>query len=333
MSTPKSGKRLTGRKLLGGNGGILLALVLMIAVFSIANHKFFSVDNAINIIRQVSLNGIMACGMTCLIVSGGMDLSIGSIYAICGMMSGVFMLGHMHPIPAILLGLLLGAICGMVNGLIVTKLKVPPMIATLGTQFIYRGTALVLTGGGIVNLKSATNASTYNAPVAEFLKLGAGKIAGIFPNMAAIFVVVAIIMYIVFHKTLLGFKFRAVGGNAEASKVCGINADRVKIIAFTIMGFLAGLAGIINIGYLKSVQGTMGESIEMDIIAASIIGGTSLNGGYGTIVGTIIGVLIYGVMKAGLVYVGITSYMQKIFIGGIIIVAVSIDMLTKKNKK
>lgn len=323
---------MKNKKILGGNLGIFVALILMVAIFSVFNPKFLSLKNTVNIIRQVSLNGIMACGMTCVIVAGGMDLSIGSIYALAGMMTGVFMLNGMHPFLAVLLGCLIGLVCGIINGLITTKLLVPPMITTLATQFIYRGIALVLTEGGIVNLKSATNQSTYNAPVAKFLEIGSGKIAGIFPNMAMLFVVIALLMYFIFHKTLFGFNLRAVGGNAEASKVCGINSDLIKIKAFALMGVLAAISGITNIAYLKSVQGTMGEGIEMDIIAASIIGGTSLNGGSGSIVGTIIGVFIYGVMKAGLVYVGITSYMQKIFIGGIIVLAVAFDMLSKKMK-
>lgn len=321
------------KKLMGGNFGIFVALILMIIIFSVLNNKFFTLNNAVNIIRQVSLNGIMACGMTCVIVCGGIDLSIGAIYALAGMMTGVFMLNGVTPVAAIILGLLIGLACGVANGLIATKLLVPPMITTLATQFIFRGMALVITEGGIVNLKVATNASTYNASIAKLLEIGSGEIGGVFPNMAAMFIIIAVIMYFLYHKTTFGFNMRAVGGNKEAAKVCGIKSDRVQIMSFALMGLLSALSGIINIAYLKSVQGTMGEGIEMDIIAASIIGGTSLTGGSGSIPGTIIGVFIYGVMKAGLVYIGITSYMQKIFIGAIIIFAVTVDMMTKRRKR
>ena len=321
------------KKLMGGNFGIFLALILMIIIFSILNNRFFTLNNAVNIIRQVSLNGIMACGMTCVIVCGGIDLSIGAIYALAGMMTGVFLLNGIPPVVAILLGILIGLGCGIANGLIATKLLVPPMITTLATQFIFRGMALVITEGGIVNLKVATNASTYNAPVATLLELGSGEVGGVFPNMAAAFIIVAVLMYFIYHKTTFGFNMRAVGGNKEAAKVCGIKADRVMIMSFGLMGLLSAFSGIINITYLGSVQGTMGEGIEMDIIAASIIGGTSLTGGSGSIPGTIIGVFIYGVMRAGLVYIGITSYMQQIFIGAIIIFAVTVDMMTKRHKR
>lgn len=318
---------------LGRNGGVFIGLLLLIAIFSILNNKFFTMKNAVNIIRQVSLNGIMACGMTCVIVCGGIDLSIGSVYAMGGMFSGILMLSGWHPALAILVGLFIGIISGVINGIIVTRLFVPPMIATLGTQFVYRGIALTLTNGGIVNLKVATNASTFMPKVAAFLDFGSGKFAGFLPNMAVIFIVITVIMYLIFHKTIFGFNLRAVGGNAEAARVSGLNSDLIKIEAYALMGLLASLSGIMNIGYLKSVQGTMGESIEMDIIAASIIGGTSMNGGEGSVIGTIIGVLIYGVMKSGLVYVGITSFTQKIFIGGIIIVAVTFDMMTKRKAR
>lgn len=311
------------------NSGILIGLFLMLIIFSILNPRFFSMNNAINIIRQVSLNGIMACGMTCVIVCGGIDLSIGSIYALSGMMTGCFMLKGVTPALAVLVGLVIGVVFGLVNGIVVTKLKVPPMIATLGTQFAGRGLAMILTDGGIVNLKTIVRT---RPDIASFLDLGSGKILDVFPNMALLFIIVVVVMYVLYHKTLLGFNMRAVGGNESAARVSGINSNLVIISSYIIMGFLAALAGITNIAYLKSVQGTMGESIEMDIIAASIIGGTSLTGGEGTIVGTIIGVLIMGVLKTGLVYIGITSYLQNVFIGCIIIAAVAIDMLTKKKR-
>lgn len=311
------------------NSGILLGLFLMLIIFSVINPRFFSMNNAINIIRQVSLNGIMACGMTCVIVCGGIDLSIGSIYALSGMMTGHFMLQGMNPLAAVAVGLFIGILFGMINGLVVTKLLVPPMIATLGTQFAGRGLAMVLTDGGIVNLKTIVSS---RKDIARFLEIGSGKILNTFPNMALLFILVVVVMYAVYQKTLLGFHMRAVGGNESAARVSGINSHRVIVSSYIIMGFLAAMAGITNIAFLKSVQGTMGESIEMDIIAAAIIGGTSLTGGEGTIIGTVIGVFIMGVLKTGLVYIGITSYLQNVFIGCIIIVAVAIDMFTKKRR-
>lgn len=319
--------RFRGREI-----GVLTGLILLIIVFSLANHRFASLDNVLNILRQVSVVGIMALGMTCVIVCGDIDLSVGATYGMAAMLSGTLMLKGIHCMAAVGIGLLTGLLIGLLNGLVVTVLRVPAMIATLGMQYIARGCALIVTEGGVVNLMTP-KASETNPSIASFLSFGSGKVFGMIPNMAIVFIAVVIIMAFVFHKTILGFKMRAVGGNANAAVVSGINQRAMRIVALMIMGFLSAFAGMLNFAFLNSVQGTMGEGIEMDVIAAAIIGGASLSGGEGTIVGTVIGVLIMYVLKTGLIYIGASAYLQMVFIGVVIIIAVVIDVLTKINRE
>jgi ribose/xylose/arabinose/galactoside ABC-type transport system permease subunit len=309
--------------------GIFLGLMGLILLFSIANPRFVSLDNFLNILRQVSIVGIMACGMTCVIVCGDIDLSLGSIYGMSAMLSGFMMLKGI-PIPvAIMVSLLIGGTAGLINGIVCTYLRVPAIIATLGMQYMARGLSLILTSGGVINLMTPT-AARINPHIKDFLAIGSGKLFGVIPNMAIIYAVIAAISYFFYQKTLLGFQMRAVGGNANAAAASGINGNLIRIISFVILGVFAAFAGMLNFSFLNSVQGTMGQGLEMDVIAASIIGGASLSGGEATMIGTIIGVLIMGVLRTGLVYMGVSAYLQMVLIGVVIIVTVAADMMTKK---
>jgi ribose/xylose/arabinose/galactoside ABC-type transport system permease subunit len=311
--------------------GVLLGLLILCIFFSVTTDKFASLENLLNILRQVSITGIMAVGMACIIVTGEIDLSVGSNYGMAAMFSGFLMMNGVNCFVATVIGLLMGTLIGCVNGFITTFAKVPSLITTLGMQYAARGIALIITSGGVINLM-VPRLARINPSIPAFLSIGSGKLFGIIPNMAIFFIIISLLGYFVFHKTILGFKMKAIGGNANAAKVSGINVKAVKIIGFTIMGFLAALAGIINFSFLNSVQGTMGQGIEMDVIAAVIIGGASLSGGEASILGTVIGVLIMGVLKTGLVFLGVTSYLQMVFIGAVLIVAVAIDMWTKTKK-
>ena len=315
----------------GREFGILIGLVLLIIIFSLANHRFLSIDNFFDILRQVSVVGIMACGMTYILVCGQIDLSIGSTYGMAAMLSGYLMIHGISCVVAVLIGLLSGVILGFLNGIIVTYLRVPSIITTLGTQYVARGVALIVTNGGVVNLMEPSLSKT-NPQIPGFLQIGSGNLFGVIPNMAIIFVFIILIAYFILHKSILGFWMFAVGGNSNAAKVSGIRVYFVEISAFVIMGFLAAVAGILNFSFLNAVQGTMGQGIEMNVIAAAIIGGASLTGGEATILGTVIGVLIMGVLEVGLVFMGVTSYLQMVSIGFVIIFAVSIDMWTRTSK-
>ncbi len=303
--------------------GVLIGLIGLVVFFSIASDNFFTLGNFVNIIRQVSILGIMAVGMTMVIVSGEIDLSVGSIFGLSAMVMGVAMTSGIPIIISILIGLLIGTLCGVINGFIVTYLKVPAFIATLGMLNIARGASLMLTGGLVVTL---TKRLIKDPLLDGFVFLGRGKVFGSIPSMTIFFALIVVIGVILYEKSLLGFRIKAVGGNQDAARVTGLRVNRIKIITFGIMGFLAALGSMINLAFLNNVQGTMGQGLELDVIAATILGGTSLNGGEGTMLGTVVGVLILGVLRNGLVLMGVSPFLQMIAIGAVLVGAVAVDM-------
>lgn len=310
--------------------GIAAMLLLMIVVFAVSSDAFILPKNIMNILRQVSLNGIMACGMTMIILLGDIDLSAGAVYFASGMTCALLVT---HGIPfwlAIPGGIAVGAACGFVNGVLVAKIGLPAFIATLGMTNIVRGVWQTLSGGKVISM---TEASVKVSGLESFLFLGSGKIGGFVPMLVVFFVIVLALSYILIQVTTFGFHLKAVGGNAAAARVVGINVEKVKIQAFTIHGAFCGIVGILALSYLSSVQGTTGDGTELDAIAAVIMGGTSALGGEGSIVGTLIGVLIMGVLRNGLVLIGVTSFMQTAIIGMVVILSVAFDIQTSKKRR
>lgn len=277
--------------------------------------NFLTIDNILNVLRQVSINGLIAFGMTFVILTGGIDLSVGSIFALSSALSAGMMVGGMDPILAVLCGVLLGAMMGTVNGLAITKGKVAPFIATLATMTVYRGLTLVYTEGKpITGLSDAVS----------FQMIGKGYFFGI-PFPIIIMLVSFAILLVVLQNTTFGRGIYAIGGNEEASRLSGLKVDGIKIGVYTISGAMAALAGIILTSRLNSAQPTAGTSYELDAIAAVVLGGTSLAGGRGRIVGTLIGVLIIGVLNNGLNLLGVSSFYQQVVKGGVILLAVLLD--------
>ncbi len=308
--------------------GVIIALALMFALFSVLSPYFFNANNLINVLRQVSLLGIIAMGMTMVIVCGEIDLSVGSVYGAAAILCGVLLTNGAPLWVGVLVGLLAGSAFGFLNGFLVTYGRIPAMIVTLGMMNIARGFTLIVSGGRVVNLSART---VHNANLDAFFFVGQGKILSI-PVMSIIFLTVAALAYGLYGKTLLGFRMKAVGGSAVAARASGINDKVVKIAAFTILGLLSALAGLLNIAFLGNVQGTTGQGMEMNAIAAVIIGGTTLKGGEGTIIGTLIGVLIMGVLNNGIILLGISPFWQMTIIGVVIIAAVAIDMWTRNGR-
>mgnify|MGYP006291975263 CR=1 FL=1 len=306
--------------------GVLAALILMVIFFSLASEHFFKLGNIINIIRQISLLGIIAMGMTMIIVCGEIDLSVGSIYGASAIIAGVLMASGVPVWIAVVCGLIAGVIFGGINGVLVTYARIPALIVTLGMMNMARGAALIISNGRVVNLSHRT----VEKGLEPFLFLGQGKIGGI-PVMSILFIAIVLISYFVYSRTILGFRMRAVGGSKLAARASGLNDKLIKIAAFAITGFLSALAGIVNISFLANVQGTTGRGLELDVIAAVIIGGTSLSGGEGTIWGTLIGVLIMGVLNNGIILLGVSPFWQMTIIGAVIVGAVAIDMWTSKQ--
>lgn len=292
-----------------------IGLILIVAIISISNTDFLTVSNLMNVLRQVSINALIAFGMTFVILTGGIDLSVGSTLALTGAVTAGMMASGIDPILAMLLGLLLGAILGAVNGIIIAKGKVAPFIATLATMTIYRGLTLVYTDGRPISGLGDSQ---------TFQLLGKGYFFGI-PIPVVTMIVSFGILYFILKKTTFGRRVYAVGGNEEASILSGINTDRIKIYVYSLLGLLAALASLILTSRLNSAQPTAGEMFELDAIAAVVLGGTSLTGGRGWIVGTLIGALIIGVLNNGLNLMGVPSFFQQVVKGAVILLAVLLD--------
>ncbi len=309
--------------------GIGLAMVALVVLFSLTSPYFFDLDNLVNVVRQVSLLGIIALGMTLVIVSGEIDLSVGSIYGASAILTGVLLQAKVPLVLAIGLGLASGALIGLVNGVLVTYARIPALIVTLGVMNAARGIALILSQGHVVNL----SARTVTPEALQLLQfLGQGKILGI-PVMSVVFLLLAVLVWLLYSKTILGFRMRAVGGSKHAARASGINERQVKVVAFVLLGLLSAVAGLLNISFLGNVQGTTGQGMELNSIAAVIIGGTSLAGGQGTVVGTIIGVLIMGVLNNGIILLGISPFWQMTIVGVVIVVAVAMDIWTRRGRQ
>lgn len=295
--------------------GPLLGLLVLVVVVSIMNHSFLAPLNILNLLRQVAINALIAFGMTFVILTGGIDLSVGAILALSSTLMAGMMVSGMDPILAIIVGCLLGVIMGALNGLLITKGKMAPFIVTLATMTIFRGLTMVYTNG---------NPITGLGDSFMFQVFGRGYFLGI-PVPAITMIITFTILWVILHKTPFGRQTYAIGGNEKAAIISGIKVDRVKIMIYSLAGLLAALAGAILTSRLNSASPTAGDSYELDAIAAVVLGGTSLSGGRGWIVGTLIGALIIGTLNNGLNLLGVSSFFQMVVKGGVIILAVIMD--------
>jgi ribose transport system permease protein len=308
----------------------LIALLLLCIVLSFLTDKFFTADNGLNILRQVAVNTIIATGMTLIVLTAGIDLSVGSVLALCGAITaGLFKSGlefvsadlfvGFTILGAILGGLLIGTLLGWFNGFTVTKFNVPPFVATLAILTIARGLTMLYTKGHpISNLGN------------HFAFIGNGSFIGI-PVPVWIAVIVVLIAVFITQKTKLGRYIYAIGGNEQAAKLSGINIKKVKMKVYAMAGALAALGGIIVTARLDSAQPNAGVSYELDAIAAVVIGGTSLSGGKGSVWGTVMGAIIIGVLNNGLVLLNVSPFWQQVVKGGVILLAVIIDKIGEKK--
>ena len=307
------------------NLGIIVAFLVLcvfLSVFPKTSGSFFTRQNIFNVLRQISTNLFLACGMTMVIILGGIDLSVGSIIALSGCISAGCVARYNLPLPiALLMGLLVGLLVGMFNGAVISKTTIPAFIVTLATMNIAKGLAYVYTGGSPVRVVTK-----------EWQFLGAGYV-GIFPTPVVILVIVLIITAIIMNKTKMGRHMYAVGGNQQAAEFSGIKGEKVKFFVHAFSGLMAGLAGIVLASRMYSGQPTAGDGAEMDAIAAVVVGGTSMAGGSGKIGGTIIGGLIIGVLNNGLNLLNVNSFWQYVVKGVVILLAVFLDYFRNKGKK
>lgn len=302
-----------------------VALAALVILGSVIADGFFTTENGLTVGQQAAQVGIMAIGATFVIVNAEIDLSVGSIYGLTAISTGMMIQAGLPWPLAVIAGLCIGAAAGLVNGLAVISFRIPSFIVTLGTLSVFRGIALLLSNGAPISL------SENQAGVASFSLIGQGSLFGVFPMQLVIFAVVAILAAILLARTRFGFHTYAVGGSAEAARLCGIRTNRVKVWAFVVQGALAGLAGILGLSFLSYVQGVTGTGMELIVISAVIIGGAALFGGSGSILGTVIGVFFIAVLQNILNLRGISSFWQTVATGAVIILAVALDTYMRRR--
>ncbi|MCW3090527.1 MAG: rbsC [Ferruginibacter sp.] len=309
----------------------VIALLVLCIVLSLLTDKFFTAANGVNVLRQVAVNVCIATGMTLVVLTAGIDLSVGSVLALCGAITaGLLKNGIQFPsadlyigftiLGAVLGSVIVGGLLGLMNGLAITKFKVPPFVATLAMLTIARGFTMLYTGGHPIS-----NLGT------NFAYIGAGSFIGI-PVPVWIAAIVVLLAVFITQKTKLGRYIYAIGGNETAAILSGIRINRVKLIVYSLGAALAAIGGVIVTSRLDSAQPNAGISYELDAIAAVVIGGTSLNGGKGSVWGTVIGAVIIGVLNNGLVLLNVSPFWQQVVKGGVILLAVVIDKMGDKKE-
>jgi ribose transport system permease protein len=313
----------------------LATLAILIGIFAFGNAAFLSVNNGLTVLLQTSVIGLLGIGMTMVIITGGIDLSVGAVLALSGTATGLMVKAGV-PVPlAMTGGVGVGALCGVINGLVVTKLRITPFVATLGMMMIARGTALQLTGAAPISQLGEAFGRLGNGALFRILVQqpnGLSKV--VFPGIpypAILLLVVALLAAFLLKRRPLGRHIYATGSNEEAARLSGVNVDRTKIAAYLMSGALAGLAGNVLMSRLVTAQPNEGVMYELDAIAAAVIGGASLMGGVGTISGTMIGAFIIGVLRNGLNMAGVSAFIQQIIIGFVVIAAVFVDQLRSRR--
>lgn len=297
---------------------VLVAILILVLVFTILDKSYFTITNLIDIIELSNINSLIAIGITFTIITGGIDLSVGSIFAIVIVTVGHLCVAQVNPILAIILGTLMGSIMGSINGLLITKMHLQPFIATLGTMSVYRGIAYVVTGGWPVI--GIPNSYRYIF-ISNFYEI---------PSSVIVMLIFAFITHIILKKLRVGNYLFAIGGNEEAAKLSGVNVNITKITAYAMCGLGSALAGMIMLANLGTGEPATGQGYELEAIAAAAIGGASLSGGKGSIVGTLLGSILLAALKIGLIVIGVDTFYQFIVTGAIIVIAAYFEVIQKK---
>lgn len=303
-------------------------LIALFIVFSLSSPNFLTLNNIIGILLATAVNGVLALGATFVIITAGIDLSVGTVMTFSAVMTGVFVVYWGLPIPlGIVGGILAGGLCGLVNGLVISRMKVPPFIATLGMLYATRGLSLVISGVKPI----------YFNDTPEFRDIAMGSVLGALipgldiPNAVFILFGAAIVAGLVLTRTVLGRYCFAIGSNEEATRLSGVNVDAWKAAVYALCGMFAGLGGVIMASRLNSAQPALGAGYELDAIAAVVIGGTSLRGGEGTVLGTIIGAFIISVLANGLRILSVPQEWQMVVTGAIVVLAVYADIIRRRQ--
>jgi erythritol transport system permease protein len=331
--TASAVKPSTNWLLLALRARTFVALVLVFAYFAFAAPNFVSSANLVIVTKHVALNAFLAIGMTFVIITGGIDLSVGSIVGLCGMVAGWLVLNgidlaviglpytiQFNTVEIALLTVVVGMLVGLVNGLLITRLNVAPFIATLGTLYVARGVALLSSGGR--TFPNLSGNAEYGS--ASFPFIGSGTVLGL-PFMIWMLVATAVVAAYIANRTPLGRHIYAIGGNERGAALSGVKVNRVKLFVYVFSGFCAALVGLIIASQLQAAHPATGETFELNAIAAAVLGGTSMSGGRGRIFGTIIGAFVIGILSDGLIMMGVSSFWQTVIKGIVIIAAVVID--------
>jgi ribose transport system permease protein len=305
------------------------SLLLMILFFSFASPNFMEVDNLVSILQSTAVNGVLAIACTYVIITSGIDLSVGTMMTFCAVMAGVVLTNWGMPLPlGIAAAIFFGALSGWISGMVIAKLKVPPFIATRGMMMLLKGLSLVISGTRPIYFNDTEGFSA----IAQDSLIGELIPALPIPNAVLILFIVAIAASVILNKTVFGRYTFALGSNEEALRLSGVKVDFWKVAVYTFSGAICGIAGLIIASRLNSAQPALGQGYELDAIAAVVIGGTSLSGGTGTILGTIIGAFIMSVLVNGLRIMSVAQEWQTVVTGVIIILAVYLDILRRRRR-
>lgn len=320
MSTATAPTRSLGRFAKNQNLLLLGVLVVICAAVTLANPNFLKLANIVSIFQQVSVLGILTMAMALLLISGGIDLSLGMIMALSGVVISRVITDGGPVWLAIALGLVTATVAGMINGVIVSLTKTMPLIITLGMASVYFGVALIVSGGGFMNFSGA------------FDSIGRTRIAGIFPTTLVFLFVVVIACFLLLNYTRFGRRIVAIGGNEENAYLSGIRLNRYKTAVYTIGGLLAGIASIVLVSRLDSIVATAGTGYELSALTAAVIGGVTFEGGRGSIGGAFIGVILMGVIANAMTILSVDSYLQTAITGAIIVVAVILSNIGRMRR-
>jgi len=333
MERERSVAALLGKIFHSGARQKLLAfasLIVLIAFFGIASPQFLQVDNLVSILQATAVNGVLAVASTFVIITGGIDLSVGTLMTFCAVMTGMVLTNWGMPLfVGILAAIFFGALCGWISGFLIAKLRIPPFIATLGMMMLLKGLSLVISGTRPIYFNDTPGFTS----ISQDSVIGTLIPALPIPNSVLILFLLAVIAAVALNKTLFGRYTFALGSNEEAVRLSVVAVDRWKIAVYTVGGAICGIAGLLIASRLNSAQPALGQGYELDAIAAVVIGGTSLSGGIGTITGTMIGAFIMSVLVNGLRVMSVAQEWQIVVTGGIIIAAVYMDMLRRRKQR
>ncbi len=300
--------------------GIIIVFVLMVIFFAVSSRSFLRVENLINVLRQVVTTGVITIGASMVIITGNIDLSAGSVVGLSAVSAAWLMVAGVHPVLASVLVLLIGVVCGLLNGLFVARIRLPAFVVTLATQLVFRGLAFIITGGLAI----------YGFTPA-FKVLGQGFLGPI-PIPVIIMAVMFAIGFVITEKTRFGRYIYGIGGNEEAARLSGISPGRIKMMVYAFAGALGAMAGLIVLSRVNSGNPNLGVGYETDIISACVIGGVSITGGKGKIAGVIVGVLFLGVLTNGLILLNVNEFVQMVVKGAVLLFAVTFDVISQRQK-